>query len=149
MKLQNIHEVEDFRKVIHQCKDDVFLKSQEGDVFNLKSAMSEYIALGRLLSEQGDSLELFASNVFWGEMTEADQQAFATAAKEAAEYSWTLYMEGLANDIHFMQDSGLTVTDPSEEEHEKMKQAVEPVYDYLRSQYDWVDDVLELVNSVE
>lgn len=95
------------------------------------------------------SLELFASNVFWGEMTEADQQAFATAAKEAAEYSWTLYMEGLANDIHFMQDSGLTVTDPSEEEHEKMKQAVEPVYDYLRSQYDWVDDVLELVNSVE
>ena len=60
MKLQNIHEVEDFRKVIHQCKDDVFLKSKEGDVFNLKSAMSEYIALGRLLSEQGDSLELFA-----------------------------------------------------------------------------------------
>ena len=62
MKLQNIHEVEDFRNVIHQCKDDVFLKSQEGDVFNLKSAMSEYIALGQLLSEQGDSLELFASN---------------------------------------------------------------------------------------
>ena len=31
-------------------------------MFNLKSAMSEYIALGRLLSEQGDSLELFASN---------------------------------------------------------------------------------------
>ena len=62
MKLQNVHEVEDFRNVIHQCKDDVFLKSQEGDVFNLKSAMSEYIALGQLLSEQGDSLELFASN---------------------------------------------------------------------------------------
>ena len=62
MKLKNIHEVEQFRNVIHQCKDDVFLKSQEGDIFNLKSAMSEYIALGRLLSEQGDSLELFASN---------------------------------------------------------------------------------------
>ena len=62
MKLQNIHEVEDFRKVIHACKDDVYLKSQEGDVFNLKSAMSEYIALGRLLSEQGDSLELFATS---------------------------------------------------------------------------------------
>ena len=62
MKLKNIHEVEQFRNVIHQCKDDVFLKSQEGDVFNLKSAMSEYIALGRLLSEQGDSLDLFASN---------------------------------------------------------------------------------------
>lgn len=62
MKLQNIHEVEDFRKVIHECKNNVYLKSQEGDVFNLKSAMSEYIALGRLLGEQGDSLELFADS---------------------------------------------------------------------------------------
>ena len=39
MKLQNIHEVEDFRKVIHECKNNVYLKSQEGDVFNLKSAI--------------------------------------------------------------------------------------------------------------
>ena len=60
MKLKNIKEVEQFRNVIHECTGDVYLKSQEGDVFNLKSAMSEYIALGRLLSEQGDSLELFA-----------------------------------------------------------------------------------------
>ena len=58
MKLQNIQEVEEFRKVVHQCK----LESLEGDIFNLKSAMSEYVALGRLLSEQGDSLELFADN---------------------------------------------------------------------------------------
>ena len=62
MKLKNIKEVEQFRKVVHECEGDVYLKSQEGDVFNLKSALSEYIALGRLLSEQGDSLELFASN---------------------------------------------------------------------------------------
>ena len=48
--------------MIHECEGNVLLKSQEGDVFNLKSAMSEYVALGRLLSEQGDSLELFASN---------------------------------------------------------------------------------------
>lgn len=83
MKLKNIHEVEQFRNVIHQCKDDVFLKSQEGDVFNLKSAMSEYIALGRLLSEQGDSLELFASNRedeglllnFLGELEEENKHA--------------------------------------------------------------------------
>lgn len=60
MKLVNIKEVEQFRKVVHECEGDVYLKSTEGDVFNLKSAMSEYIALGRLLSEQGDSLELFA-----------------------------------------------------------------------------------------
>ena len=60
MKLKNIKEVEEFRKVIHACAGDVYLKSQDGDVFNLKSALSEYIALSQLLSEQGDNLELFA-----------------------------------------------------------------------------------------
>ena len=60
MKLKHIKEVEAFRKVIHECEGNVYLKSPEGDVFNLKSAMSEYIALGQLLSEQGDNLELFA-----------------------------------------------------------------------------------------
>ena len=60
MKLKNIKEVEQFRKVVHECEGDVYLKSQDGDVFNLKSALSEYIALGQLLSEQGDNLELFA-----------------------------------------------------------------------------------------
>ncbi len=61
MRIKNIQEVEAFRAVIKECEHDVYLKSQEGDVFNLKSAMSEYIALGRLLSEAGDTLELFAS----------------------------------------------------------------------------------------
>lgn len=62
MKLKNIKEVEGFRKAVKECTGDVYLKSMDGDVFNLKSALSEYIAVGRLLSEQGDSLELFATN---------------------------------------------------------------------------------------
>ena len=61
MKLKNIEEVEAFRNAVRACTGDVYLKSVDGDVFNLKSALSEYIALGRLLSEQGDSLELFAT----------------------------------------------------------------------------------------
>ena len=62
MKLKNINEVNSFREVIKSCVGDVIIKSPEGDVFNMKSAMSEYIALGRLLSEQGDNLEIFARN---------------------------------------------------------------------------------------
>ena len=61
MKLKNIKEVEAFRKVIHECEGDVSRNSPEGDVLNLTSSLSEYIALGRLLGEAGDSLELFAS----------------------------------------------------------------------------------------
>ncbi len=61
MKLKNIKEVDAFRKAIASCEHDVLLKSPEGDVLNLKSSLSQYIALGQLLSEAGDSLELFTT----------------------------------------------------------------------------------------
>lgn len=62
MRLTNVKDVHKFMQVINDCEHNVYLKSQEGDVFNLKSSMSEYIAIGRLLEENGDSLELFADN---------------------------------------------------------------------------------------
>ena len=60
MKLNNITDVQKFTAAINACKSDVYLRSQEGDQFNLKSSLSQYIAIGRLLEESGDSLELFA-----------------------------------------------------------------------------------------
>lgn len=60
MKLRNIEDVERFREVIAACNGDILLQSLQGDVFNLKSTLSQYVALGKLLSEQGDELELFA-----------------------------------------------------------------------------------------
>ena len=60
MKLTNIKDVQKFIEVINSCENDVYLKSQEGDVFNLKSSLSQYIAVGRLIEESGDDLELFA-----------------------------------------------------------------------------------------
>lgn len=62
MKLRNVKDVEKFIQVIKECERDVYVKSQEGDVFNLKSSLSQYIAIGRLLDENGDALELFANS---------------------------------------------------------------------------------------
>lgn len=62
MKLNNVKDVEKFIQVVNECKHDVYLKSLEGDVFNLKSSMSRYVAIGRLIEESGDSLELFATS---------------------------------------------------------------------------------------
>ena len=62
MRLTSVKDVHKFMQVINDCEHNVYLKSQEGDVFNLKSSMSEYIAIGRLLEENGDSLELFADS---------------------------------------------------------------------------------------
>jgi len=62
MRLTNVKDVKKFIDVVNSCEDTVYLKSQEGDVFNLKSSMSQYIAVGRLIEESGDSLELFADS---------------------------------------------------------------------------------------
>ncbi len=62
MRLTNVKDVQKFIEVVNACEHDVYLKSQEGDVFNLKSSLSQYIAIGRLVDETGDSLELFADS---------------------------------------------------------------------------------------
>ena len=60
MKLTNVKDVEKFIATVNSCESDVYLKSVEGDVFNLKSSLSQYIAIGRLIEDAGESLELFA-----------------------------------------------------------------------------------------
>lgn len=58
-KIQNINQIDDFLKAVDSCKGNVYLKSVDGDVFNLKSRFSQYIAIGALLGNAGDYLELF------------------------------------------------------------------------------------------
>ena len=61
MRLRSEADIQQFLDAVNQCGGDVYLKSPEGDIFNLKSSLSRYIAVGRLIEEEGDSLELFAS----------------------------------------------------------------------------------------
>lgn len=61
LKIGNVQQLNDFIATVNECKGQVWLESQEGDRFNLKSIFSQYIAYGRLLSERGDALELFCS----------------------------------------------------------------------------------------
>lgn len=63
MFLKDFAEVQDFHKVVQQCKNDVFLIKNDGsEEFNLKSALSEFIALGRLAEKYGDQYEIFCQN---------------------------------------------------------------------------------------
>lgn len=58
MKLTKISQVEDFLAIVNTCKGDVTLTSQYGD----KSLLTQYVAIGALLGERGDELELFCSS---------------------------------------------------------------------------------------
>lgn len=59
MNFQNIEQIDDFLDAVQKCTGNVYLKSIDGDVFNLKSRLSQYVAIGALLDDQGDCLELF------------------------------------------------------------------------------------------
>ena len=61
MRLTNLKEIEEFRKAIDKCKGSVWLEDAEGNKLNLRSMMSQYVALGALLEDKGESLELFCS----------------------------------------------------------------------------------------
>lgn len=59
MKIHNIREVEEFTKAVDSCKGDVYLISQYGDKYNLKSKLSQYVGVAALIGEHGEELELF------------------------------------------------------------------------------------------
>lgn len=62
MRLTNSKEIFEFKLAISKCKGDVWLQDNEGNHFNLKSVISQYIALGELLQDKGETLELFCAD---------------------------------------------------------------------------------------
>ena len=62
MKITNVNQIAEFLSIVDSCKGTVTLNSQEGDIINLGSKLSQYVAIGALLGERGDELELFCSN---------------------------------------------------------------------------------------
>lgn len=48
-----------------------------------------------------------------------------------------------------MKEKGLTVTDLTEESREDMLEKIQPVYDYLDSEYEWAPDVRKMIEEIE
>lgn len=63
MILKNVKDIKALVSAVKKCKDDVLLRSVDGkEEFNLKSALSQYIAIGKLCEEHGDEYEVFCMN---------------------------------------------------------------------------------------
>ena len=62
MKLNNIRELQEFLAIVNSCEGSVWLESIDGDKLNLKSNLSQYVALGALLEQKGDELELYCTS---------------------------------------------------------------------------------------
>ena len=57
MKIKSIKDVGTFLKVVNECEGEVY-----GDKYNLKSTLTQYVAVAALVGEHGDELELWCSN---------------------------------------------------------------------------------------
>lgn len=62
MKINNIKDINTFLNTVNECEDNVTLTSVYGDRFNLKSTLSQYIAVAALLGEHGEELELWCDS---------------------------------------------------------------------------------------
>ena len=63
MILKNVKDIKALIAAIKKCKGDVILRSVDGkEEFNLKSTLSQYIAIGKLCEEHGDKYEVFCMN---------------------------------------------------------------------------------------
>lgn len=61
MKVRSAKEVEAFKDAINHCSKAVWLESSCGDKYDMKSTMSQYIGIAKLLEDEQEDLELFAS----------------------------------------------------------------------------------------
>lgn len=60
MLLKNAHDIDSLLTAISKCRGDVILRNiNQYEEFNLKSALSRYIAIGELCKEHGDEWEVF------------------------------------------------------------------------------------------
>ncbi len=50
MKIMNVSNVDGFFKVVDSCEGKVELVSKEGDRLNLKSTLTQYVALAKMFS---------------------------------------------------------------------------------------------------
>ena len=61
--LKNMNNVNALMTAVANCTDSVLLKSADGkEEYNLKSALSLLIGIGRLCGEHGDEYEVFCMN---------------------------------------------------------------------------------------
>lgn len=59
MRITNVKEIEGLLNTVYRSKGNVYLRSIMGDCYNLKSGLSQYIAIGALLMDHAEELELF------------------------------------------------------------------------------------------
>ena len=62
MKIRTRRDIEDFQAAIDECTNTVWLISAKGEQYNMKSEKDWATGISRLLNDDQDEMEIYASN---------------------------------------------------------------------------------------
>ena len=96
------------------------------------------------------TLEIIANKATMDSLTEEQQTIVRDAAKAAAVQAWDDYIASIDEDRATIEEAGVTVTQLTDEEREKMIAAIQPTIDELLEQNaDWAPDLIAKIDVVQ
>ncbi|WP_277811841.1 TRAP transporter substrate-binding protein [Chromohalobacter canadensis] len=100
-----------------------------------------------------ESRHMFSPNVylmnqqFYDNLSDSEQDVIQEASRQSMEMEWNLMRESASDIKDKLEKAGLEVTEPSQALHDEMVKAVQPIYDDFYSQYDWAEDMVNMVRE--
>lgn len=95
------------------------------------------------------SNQLMMSREFWDSLTEEEQQIFQEVALETSNRTWDIYEASIEADKQFLAENGIEIVTPTDEDREKIVEKIQPVYDMLYDRYDWAEEIINWIRSIE
>ncbi|RFZ79938.1 C4-dicarboxylate ABC transporter substrate-binding protein [Lacrimispora amygdalina] len=95
------------------------------------------------------TLEIVASASFMDGLSDNQQQIIRDAAKASCDTAWDEYIKSVDTDRQFLKDHGVTVTECTPEDKEKIIEQIKPLTDKLYSENPWAKDLTEKIKAVQ
>ena len=96
------------------------------------------------------TLEFIVNAQFFDSLTEEQQEIVREAAKESTDQAWADYAESIDEDRTFLEEEGLTVTELTDADRDKMIEMLEPLNERLLSENeDWAPELVEQIQNLE
>lgn len=95
------------------------------------------------------TLEFIASDAALARLSPEQQQIVKDAAAKASAQAWDDYIASIDKDREFLRSKGLTVTELTDADREKLIGMTKPVTDKLLSENDWAPALTEKIRAVK
>lgn len=94
------------------------------------------------------TLAFIVNSDYLDTLPEEHRAVVEDAAAEASSQAWDDYIDSIDEDRELLEENGVTVTQPTEEEREEMISAIQPLYDELYAEHPWAEELVAEIEAV-